>query len=263
LTLAEFLEGEGIAYWLTVQEEPRPLRWHQLRVDLQHPGIEVVASLAPDPDGDGPAEAELTSPLALAAQVDALAFVNTNAFGGLPDADGNRPMDWHLGMPVEIIGLAAHDGAIRSDATPEAYAPFWIDRRHTPHIGNPSDPQDVLEGVAGFGWILRDGKILPSPDTVRHPRTAVGLDESGRWLYLLVVDGRQPDYSEGVSTRELAAHMKRIGCHAALNLDGGGSSIMILTHANGFRSIVNDPSKKVLGRSVPRPLPAGLAVRRR
>jgi len=262
-TQDEFLEAHGLTYWLTVQEEPRPLRWHNVRVDLRNPRSQVIAVVNDDPDGEGPAEAALRSPLDMAASAGSIAFINTNAFGGLPDPNGKRPTGWHVGMPVEIIGLAARGGAIRSEAKPEAYAPLWLDRNGGAHLGNPDDLSHVSEGVAGFGWILRQNTIIPRQDEVRHPRTAVGLDQSGRWLFLVVVDGRQSGFSEGVSTNELGAHMKQIGCVEALNLDGGGSSIMLLGDAAGFLRIVNSPSSKVFGKSVPRPLPVGLAVRPR
>ena len=69
----------------------------------------------------------------------------------------------------------------------------------------------------------------------RHPRTAIGILPSGEWL-LLVVDGRQKK-SVGMSLKELAYYLKKRGCVAALNLDGGGSSTMVL---NG--EMVNVPS---------------------
>ncbi len=69
----------------------------------------------------------------------------------------------------------------------------------------------------------------------RHPRTAVGLFPDGRWL-LVVVDGRQT-HSVGMSLIELASFFKQFGCTSAINLDGGGSSTMIV---GGY--LVNSPS---------------------
>ncbi|MCG9895450.1 MAG: phosphodiester glycosidase family protein [Fimbriimonadaceae bacterium] len=63
--------------------------------------------------------------------------------------------------------------------------------------------------------------------TTRHPRTAVGVTPSGD-LWLVVVDGRQAGVSRGVSLAELVDVMKELGCTDALNLDGGGSSEMVL-----------------------------------
>ena len=61
----------------------------------------------------------------------------------------------------------------------------------------------------------------------RHGRTAVGTTADGR-LLLVVVDGRQPGYSRGMTLRELADLMQRLGAQEAVNLDGGGSSQMVV-----------------------------------
>ena len=70
----------------------------------------------------------------------------------------------------------------------------------------------------------------------RQPRTAVGITADGKML-LVVVDGRQPGYSVGMTLGELAEYMNQLGARHAFNLDGGGSSAMFV---NGQR--VNRPS---------------------
>ncbi|MBS1987831.1 phosphodiester glycosidase family protein [Candidatus Dependentiae bacterium] len=64
----------------------------------------------------------------------------------------------------------------------------------------------------------------------RHPRTAVG-QRSDNKLVFIVVDGRIPGYSIGVNLYEVADIMKRFGCQDAINLDGGGASILYLERA--------------------------------
>ncbi|MDX9755054.1 MAG: phosphodiester glycosidase family protein [bacterium] len=73
--------------------------------------------------------------------------------------------------------------------------------------------------------------------TLRAPRTAIGKTRTGDAL-LLVVDGRQPDWSMGVTLEESAVIFQSRGAVDALNLDGGGSSVMILNQV-----IVNRPSE--------------------
>lgn len=70
----------------------------------------------------------------------------------------------------------------------------------------------------------------------RNPRTAVGVTDTGT-LLLVVVDGRQGVYSAGMTLVELADLMLSLGARDAVNLDGGGSSAMML---NGL--IANRPS---------------------
>ncbi len=70
----------------------------------------------------------------------------------------------------------------------------------------------------------------------RHPRTAIGRMTDGR-LLLVAVDGRQIGVSHGMTLQELAELMKTLGATDAMNLDGGGSTTMVLQGA-----IVNKPS---------------------
>lgn len=76
-----------------------------------------------------------------------------------------------------------------------------------------------------------------------HPRTAAGVTADGR-LLLMLVDGRQRQ-SRGVSLEELAALMVGIGAEEALNLDGGGSSSLVV---NG--KLVNNPAGRGSEREV-------------
>lgn len=61
----------------------------------------------------------------------------------------------------------------------------------------------------------------------RAPRSAVGYTHTGEIL-LLTIDGRQPKHSAGASLRELARLMIRLGATEAINLDGGGSTTMVV-----------------------------------
>lgn len=257
-----WMQEHGIEYWLVVRQQPRPLRIHHLRIDLANPHIEVAAVLGDDPDGPGPATAQLTSPLTLAQRSGAIALVNANPWQSLPDASGQRTTNWQPGMPVETLGLAVSQGQLRSKPL-DAHCAFWIDTEGRPHIGQPGDLGQVRVGVAGFAQLVRSGKLLPPPQGPIHPRTALGLDRTGRWLYLVVVDGRQSGYSEGMANLELAAYMRDLGCHDAANLDGGGSSIMMLAKASKAIEVVNSPSTKLEGISVPRPIPVAIAIRPR
>jgi len=79
----------------------------------------------------------------------------------------------------------------------------------------------------------------------RHPRTAMGYTRNGD-LIILVVEGRFPGRAEGVTLPQEAQMLKEIGCWEALNLDGGGSSCMLV---NGKETI--KPSDKEGQRAVP------------
>lgn len=79
----------------------------------------------------------------------------------------------------------------------------------------------------------------------KHPRTAIGYTADNK-LVILVVQGRMPGIAEGASLTQLAQILKDLGCAEALNLDGGGSSCMLI---NGKETI--QPSDKDGQRPVP------------
>jgi hypothetical protein len=107
----------------------------------------------------------------------------------------------------------------------------------------------VRTAIGGNPALVRKGKNLQQKQTrtdsmfLRNPRTAIGWNDHE--FFMVVVDGRQKDFSVGMTFSELAALMLKLGCKDALNLDGGGSSTMWL---NG--KVVNQPSSKGVLRHV-------------
>lgn len=105
----------------------------------------------------------------------------------------------------------------------------------------PASDWDQMDYIVGGGPILLGPGVADSfGDTDfagrRHPRTAVGVRADGTWV-VLVVDGRQPTLSLGMSLAEVAETLRSLGCVAGLNLDGGGSTAL---YWDG--KIVNSPS---------------------
>jgi exopolysaccharide biosynthesis protein len=79
-------------------------------------------------------------------------------------------------------------------------------------------------------------------DQFTAPRTSLGVDASGSKLILIIVDGRQPLYSEGVTIKEMADIMLEYGGENAINLDGGGSSTLVITDPKtGKVRVMNSP----------------------
>ena len=123
-------------------------------------------------------------------------------------------------------------------------------------------PIHPMQAVGGHGILLRAGTIPAAVDSTggagfaraRHPRTAVGWDASGQRLLLVTVDGRQPGYSAGATLRELARIMRALGATEAMNLDGGGSTTMVLGRTDASRTTtvetLNRPSDKGGERSI-------------
>jgi len=249
----------GLHYTLHLATEPRPLRVHVLRVDLSNPRIAIRSVIAPDPDGPGPANAALLDPRDMVKGKPVVAFVNANPWDAIPDASGQRQRQWAVGQPVEITGLAASNGEIRSPPHPRL-ASIWLDGRGRVHMDPPQPNADIREGWGGFFRILRNGDVLPKNDDRLNPLTGYGTDRTGRFLWLVVVDGRQPGISEGMTSRELAEFMQQLGATEAIQMDGGGSSIMAARTANGDLAVLNSPSDRFMGVSFIRPLPNLLTI---
>jgi hypothetical protein len=114
--------------------------------------------------------------------------------------------------------------------------------------------EDVAMALTGNTFLVRDGVVVAKDDVDLHPRTAIGIDHDTGQLLLLVVDGRQ-DFSRGSTMNELAQLFQQLGAEDALNLDGGGSSIMLGRQADGSLAVLNSPSD-----GHPRPVANGLEI---
>ena len=100
--------------------------------------------------------------------------------------------------------------------------------------------------VNGAGLLRREGRVFTdwkleglSTDAftdARHPRTLIGIDKHG-FVWLGAIDGRQPDYSIGMRFADLQRLADRLELTDALNLDGGGSTTMVVRG-----QVVNRPS---------------------
>jgi hypothetical protein len=116
---------------------------------------------------------------------------------------------------------------------------------YVPVAGDPQSWAGATDIIGGAGLLARGGTYVadwtveafnPGFAELRHPRTMIGVDESGA-IWLVTVDGRQPKLSSGMSIVELQRLARRLRLVDALNLDGGGSTTMWVTG-----KIVNSPS---------------------
>lgn len=152
------------------------------------------------------------------------------SFGGLEPAS---PLDWLL--PGTFV----------------TFSTTWKILNGTP----PSRFEEAREIVNGAGLLVRDGTPMSgwqatenlqanSFTHVRHPRTMIGVDRRG-YVWLVAIDGRQPEHSVGMTFAELQALCTRLDLQHALNLDGGGSTTMVVGS-----EVVNKPSDAAGPRAV-------------
>lgn len=185
------------------------------------------------------------------------------------DIEG-RNAGYVRGKPASPEGMAMTDGKLWHRA--EKARPYLaITSNHAARLYGGEPAEAVSPGICqivGGGQIIeQNGKPVEYTSafaTNRHPRTVAGLDRCGTRLTLMVVDGRQPNLSVGMTLHEVSEEMIRLGCDSAVNLDGGGSTAMVYrdpaTHA---LKVVNSPSDTrervvadVLGIIVHAPMPA-------
>ena len=156
-------------------------------------------------------------------------------------------------------GGAAPGGSVLAMRSDPAASAFLRSLRpgspvvQTAQLGFPG-AVDVLGGnpmLVDRGEVVSGDVDGTDAFSARNPRTAVGSTRDGR-LLVVVVDGRQGAYSSGATLRELAELMRSLGAVQAVNLDGGGSSEMVV---NGV--IANRPSD-----GEERPVSTGLVLLR-
>jgi exopolysaccharide biosynthesis protein len=108
--------------------------------------------------------------------------------------------------------------------------------------------------IGGGPVLIHDGEILitnvqeqmfVNGQNDKHPRTAMGYTQDDK-LIILVIQGRAPGKADGATLLQEAMILQNLGCYEALNLDGGGSSCMLV---NGKETI--KPSDAAGERAVP------------
>ncbi len=261
----------GVEHIIRTETSPRPLRIHVVKIDLTAPGIRF--KLTP-PAGKRGTVRQTT--LDFMKQEGAQIAVNGHFFIPFPTTDSD----------VWLVGFAASGGVVYSgcEKPAQSYAivaaapALNIDAANRATIVHcdpaSEDGKRVLEpvaigtAVAGSAQIVTGGvKSVPGyagPLTpggpgnfseeqswydLRNARTAIGLSQDGRTLILFTVDARGG--SAGMSGGEVADMLIRdYGVHDALNLDGGGSTTLVMKDTAGKASIVNTPSDNPQGRAV-------------
>ena len=231
-----------IAYRHEVREDPR-LHLHVVTIDLTDPRVRVTAfGSGPDPDGQqGPWQMTLDTVRNVAARHGLDAAVNANFFAARGAITvGGRRVPYYGGNWARAVGWLVCDGMPISSERGDASLIIRANGRG--EIGQYAQlPPDARHVVSGSQQILRNGRVTARGD-IRAPRTAAGLNADATKLVLLVVDGRLLAHSVGMSEVELAQEMLRLGCTDALNLDGGGSSTLVLRDPPGA------PAPKLLNR---------------
>lgn len=157
------------------------------------------------------------------------------------------PQEYYLpaGTPMDIGGLAICEGIVVSEQEgPDNAATLAFSETNEPRIIAANWPAASTAGmwtaVSGSYPLLVNGvnlgaQYLNDRDFIHrtNPRTVMGFSRDPRRLYIVVIDGRQPGYSTGANDYESAAWLQFLGATDGVNLDGGGSSTLVVEDSTG------------------------------
>ena len=221
--------AEGVVYthWTGEDKEGLPVNWFTLEIDMKKASLYVGT---PE-DGYAGTDVKAKVPEMIEAAVK----------NGVPVAAAVNADFFDMFGDCHPSGLCVKNGRVVANA--DSQRPFiGVKKDGTPVLTDLTESPELLreldQAAAGLQMIVKDGALhdfapLEPFGYVRHPRTAAGLKKDGT-VILLAVDGRLPEYSNGASLVDLAKLMIGLGADRAVNLDGGGSTIVYTKNETGF-----------------------------
>jgi Phosphodiester glycosidase/Purple acid Phosphatase, N-terminal domain len=222
-----------------------------LRVDLTDPDIRLLAS---------PRRTNWVADSKETYGYTMTNFVKTYGVQVAINADQFSPSSYFQaeGIACNVNGMLFSQGnmvspAVTSGTEDAATLCFTSNNIPTYYPTNvPAAPTDgVYTAVSGYYNILYNGvnvgsNYIGSGAFIHQlqPRTAIGLSQDRRYLFLLAIDGRQGslDYSEGAYDWETAEWLKLAGAWDGANMDGGGSTCMVMMDTTGVPIPLNHDS---------------------
>ena len=228
----------GVTYHRVVRFLPHSMIVHVLVIDTKAKGMQFMVT-PPDEMEGGAIAARTTSQFLKEFGLQ----IAVNGDGFFPWWSHN-PVDYypHVGDPVTPNGVAASHGVVYADGMQDTRPEPTIYFSRRGDITFNKAPGKLFQALSGDRMLILSGEVVPDlNERILHPRTAIGTSKNGRWLYLVVVDGRQPFYSTGATYEELAKLLKDFGAFNAMSLDGGGSSTMVIAGKNGEPMMLNSP----------------------
>ncbi len=231
---------EDVIYQRVVKYFPNPMIVHIVKIDTKAKGVQFLVTPA-DSKGETPLNARTTSQF-----LDEFGVQIAINGDGFSPWWSRSPADYypHAGDPVAPLGFTASKGddywqgvELQVGERPTLY----INNRRNSFTFNDK-PNRVQSAISGDRMLILQGSPVPDlDDSTLEPRTAIGLNKNGRYVYLVVVDGRQPFYSAGITFADLAQLLVDQGVYVAMSLDGGGSSTMVIEGEDGEPVILNSP----------------------
>ena len=231
---------DGVTYRRVVHVLPHPMIAHILTIDTKKSDVSFLVT-PPDTKSEMPLNARTTSQFLQ--EFDVQIAINGDGFSPWWS---NSVVHYYpqVGDPVAPLGFSASNGDIYWNGQNEGDVgiepTLYISRRNALSFNNR--PNRIHSAISGDRMLIVKGETVPDlDDTDVQPRTALGINRNGRYLYLVVVDGRQPLYSDGATFAELAELLREQGAFMAMAMDGGGSSTLVVEGEDGLPKILNTP----------------------
>jgi len=225
----------GITYLRRDITSPRPNVVHVMAIDLQTAKLEFLVT--PSPNTSNVLCSRVTSKFLEEFKLQVA--INGGYYSYVDDTVNPVTYCPNGGIPVQVSDYAASRGKVYSPKK-TAQPTIYIRARNQVNI-NKADGA-IFNAVSGDRVVVDKGVLVKNlAANAANPRTAVGLSKNARWLTLMVVDGRQAGYSEGVTFPELAELLISYGAYTGVNMDGGGSSTMVIKGFDGKARVLNSP----------------------
>ena len=236
---------KGIDYQRRILTTPRPQVIHIVTIDLETPGLRPFVTpgkLYDNGDGQIKADtiAQTTSEFVETYQLQLA--VNAGYFFEFSE---NTPWDYypHTGDRTNVLGEYISDGK-RYSEHPIKWPKLCFSSKRAVIIANPIHcPSNTSQAVSGNELLRPKSRTTPPKKfrkDKRYPRTIAALDKRGTTLWLIIADGKQPHYSEGILLSEAEYLLGELGAHIGLNLDGGGS-VTLAQSTQGSPQVLNAP----------------------
>ena len=235
--------GRGMKYIHLTLDEPRRMENYLVRIDLHAPGLHVTSSGRASNWGEPMPDYTNSVILIDVKRQRTREFLHEHRTHGTNMVLALNTSPWGPWRPPythkygRFASLTVSDGR-RVSRSERRNGMLVIYTNNVAVITNELDDARIPSvAIAhpghGAGIIMRGGTPLvpnnPKSKAWRGlaPRTAFGISADGRWLYGVVVDGRQPGYSLGADMHDLVRILKAAGAVDAINMDGGGSATLV------------------------------------
>ena len=250
----------GIVYAQWKVSSPRLIRIHALRIDTHTPGLKFHVT-GRDKDYGKPMPDAPDFVIRTKRQT-TKSFTENLIKQRIPVAVAFKSAPWSPWRAPFTHKYADRMGMLISDGDvilpPDGRQPSFIvtKKGKLDMVLLPANAKvsHIRHAVSGFSFVLIGGMVQPVDHKSLAPRTGFGLSKDKRYLYVFVADGRQKNFSMGLTHREVGMVLRFLGADCGLNMDGGGSTTMIVRRS-GKPVMLNHQPK-----GAERPVGASVAV---